>query len=50
MAKTIKVRKTGNSLVITIPSDIAGLYGISKGSELEISPFTSDSLQLKIKK
>lgn len=49
MGKTVTVRKSGSSLVMTIPSDIAEMFNIKEGSQVEIEPFTSNSIQLKIK-
>jgi antitoxin component of MazEF toxin-antitoxin module len=50
MGKKIKARKSGSSLILTIPADIAELMGIIAGTELEISPFRTDSLELRIVK
>lgn len=49
MSKTMKVRKSGNSLIMTIPRDIADLFNIQEGKELEIEAMGSDSFRVKVK-
>ncbi len=38
LGKKVKVVKSGNSLVIRIPKEIAGFMGLEKGQELFIHP------------
>lgn len=45
-----KVWKTGGSLVITIPKDIAGLFGVKEGSTFELMPISKDELTLRYKR
>ncbi len=45
-----KVWKTGGSLVVTIPKDIAALFSITEGSEIEISATSKDELTLRYKR
>ncbi len=49
MSKTMKVRKVGTSLVMTIQKDIAELFKIKEGSELELEPMGMDSFRVKVK-
>ena len=49
MAKTMTVRKTGTSLIMTIPKDIADLFNIKEGKELEIEAQGVDSFRVKVK-
>jgi antitoxin component of MazEF toxin-antitoxin module len=44
---TRKVRKVGSSLVITIPSQIAEVYGIDEGMDISITPQGPGRLQLQ---
>ena len=45
----LKVRKLGNSLIITIPAEIAKMYGIVEGSAIEVIP-DKDKLIMQSKK
>lgn len=47
MGKQIKVRKSGNSLVMTIPSSIAEMFNLSDGSEVEIEAQGIDSFRVR---
>ena len=47
MGKEIKVRKSGNSLVMTIPSSIAGMFNLSDGSVVEIEAQGIDSFRVR---
>lgn len=49
MGKVVKLRKSGKSLIITIPMAIAEMFNLKEGSLVEIEPFTSNSMQLKVK-
>ncbi|MCX9076223.1 MAG: AbrB/MazE/SpoVT family DNA-binding domain-containing protein [Candidatus Methanoperedens sp.] len=49
MGKIVKLRKSGKSLIITMPKSIAEMFNLKEGSQLEIEPFNSTSMQLKIK-
>jgi antitoxin component of MazEF toxin-antitoxin module len=49
MGKIIKLRKSGKSLIITIPMAICQMFNLKEGSQVEIEPFTSNSMQLKVK-
>ncbi len=48
MGKIVILRKSGNSLILTVPKSICELYSLNDGSPLELEPFTKDTLQLKI--
>lgn len=43
----LKVWKTGSSLVITIPKNLAELYGINEGSILELIAESKDDFSIK---
>lgn len=49
MGKIVKLRKSGKSLIITVPKSIAEMFNLKEGSQVEIEPFTSNSMQLKVK-
>jgi AbrB family looped-hinge helix DNA binding protein len=49
MGKVVRLRKSGKSLIITMPKSIAEMFNLKEGSQIEIEPFTSDSMQLKVK-
>ncbi len=49
MGKIVKLRKSGKSLIITIPMAICQMFNLKEGSQVEIEPFTSNSMQLKTK-
>ena len=49
MSKIMRVRKSGTSLIMTIPKYIAELFKINEGTEVEIDVMGSDSLRLKVK-
>jgi len=49
MSKIMKVRKSGTSLIMTIPKDLADLFGIKEGKELEIEAMGNDSFRVKVK-
>jgi antitoxin component of MazEF toxin-antitoxin module len=50
MGKISKVRKSGHSLILTVPAHIAQLYGIKEGSEVEFEMFSKDVMMLKVVK
>ncbi len=50
MGKVVKLRRSGKSLVITVPKSIGEMFGLTEGSLMEIVPFTTDSMQLKVKR
>lgn len=43
----LKVWKTGSSLVVTIPKNLAELYGINEGSVLEFIAESKDDFSIK---
>ncbi len=43
----IKVWKTGSSLVVTIPKNLAELYGINEGSVLDFLAESKDDFSIK---
>lgn len=47
VGKQIKVRKSGNSLVMTIPSSIAEMFNLSDGSVVEIEAQGIDSFRVR---
>lgn len=49
MGKIVKIRKSGKSLIITVPKSIAEMFNLKEGSQVELEPFTSNSMQLKVK-
>ena len=46
MPLELPLRKVGNSLMITIPADIAKLYGLKAGNTFEVIP-EKDAFVLK---
>ncbi|MCZ7357181.1 MAG: AbrB/MazE/SpoVT family DNA-binding domain-containing protein [Candidatus Methanoperedens sp.] len=40
MGEVVKLRKSDNSLIITIPIEICDKLGLKEGSQVEIEPFT----------
>jgi len=42
-----KVRMTGESLAITLPSQIAELHGIAEGDYLEFTPIGAGEFRIK---
>jgi len=42
-----KVRQTGESLAVTIPSQIAALHGIAEGDYVEFTPIGSGELRIR---
>ena len=48
MGKIITVRKSGNSFILTLPKSYCEMVDIKEGSQIEIEPFTKDSLMLKV--
>ena len=48
MGKKITLRKSGNSLILTMLKSVCQLFNLSEGSEVELEPLTQNSLQLKI--
>ncbi len=49
MGKIVKLRKSGKSLIITVPMAICEMFNLKEGSLLEIEAFTSNSMQSKVK-
>ena len=47
---TRKVRKVGSSLVVTIPSQLAEVYGIDEGTEVEIALIQPGKMMIQWKK
>jgi antitoxin component of MazEF toxin-antitoxin module len=47
MALTRKLRKAGNSLVLTIPSQLAEMCGLEEGQDVEIEAIGRDSLRVQ---
>lgn len=50
MPLEIPLRKVGNSLMLTIPSDIAKLYGLKEGTMFEVIPDKEEMFILKVSK
>jgi antitoxin component of MazEF toxin-antitoxin module len=48
MGKKVNVKKTGNSLRITLPAHIAEMYEITEGSTLDLEPMGSDSIRVRV--
>ncbi len=44
----VKIRTVGQSLVITLPKEIAELYGLEKGEMVELSPGNLKKIEIKI--
>ncbi len=40
MGEVVKLRKSGKSLIITLPMEICEKLSLEEGSEVEIEPFT----------
>lgn len=49
MGKVVKLRKSGKSLIITLPKAICDMFDLKEGSLVELEPFTTNSMQLKVK-
>jgi antitoxin component of MazEF toxin-antitoxin module len=49
MGKIVNIRKSGKSLIITMPMAICEMFNLKAGSQVEIEAFTSNSMQLKVK-
>lgn len=47
MGKKIKIRKSGNSLVMTVPSSLAELFNLVEGSMVEIEAMGIDSFRVQ---
>ena len=47
MGKEIKVRKSGNSLVMTIPKSIAELFDLHDGSTVDLEAQGIDSFRVR---
>ena len=47
MGKQIKIRKSGNSLIMTIPSSVAEMFNLSDGSMVEIEAMGADSFRVQ---
>lgn len=45
-----KIWKTGGSLVVTIPKDIAALFGIEENDEVELAATSKDELIIRYKR
>lgn len=43
----LKIWKTGSSLVVTIPKNLAELYGIAEGSVLDFIAESKDDFSIK---
>jgi len=44
----VKIRTVGQSLVITLPKEIAELYGLEKGETVELSPENMKKIEIEI--
>jgi len=49
MGKIVKVRKSGTSLIMTVTKEIAELFNIKEGTELELEAMGMDSFRVKVK-
>ena len=47
MGKKIKIRKSGNSLIMTVPSSVAELFNLAEGSVVEIEAMGIDSFRVQ---
>lgn len=47
MGKKIKIRKSGNSLVMTVPSALAELFNLVEGSVVEVEAMGIDSFRVQ---
>lgn len=52
MAKEIVLRKgnSGGVITMTIPRQIADMYGMRIGTKIELIPFTTDIIQMRVMK
>ena len=52
MAKEVILRKgnSDESIILTIPRSIADMYSMKIGTKLELIPYTTDTLQVRILK
>jgi len=47
MGKKIKIRKSGNSLIMTLPSSIAEMFGLEEGGMVELEAMGIDSFRVQ---
>jgi len=47
MAIARKVRRTGESLAVTIPAQVAAMHGIHEGDRLEFTPIGTGEFRIK---
>ena len=47
MSLKVRVRLCGDSLAITLPSQVAKLHGINRGDIMEISPIGTGEFKIK---
>ncbi len=49
MGKLVKFRKSGSSLIMTVPKDIADMFNLKDGSQVELEAMGTDSFRVKAK-
>ncbi len=47
IGKIVKLRKSGRSLIITLPKSICEMFGLQEGSDVEIEPYMTDAVIVK---
>ena len=50
MTLTRKVRRSGRSLAVTIPGDLASLYDLKEGDQAEFEPLGDRTFRIKLVK
>ena len=50
MGKRIKLRKSGRSLILTFPKSICDMFNLIEGSEVEIEPYMTNAVIIKMMK
>ena len=49
MGKLVKFRKSGSSRIMTVPKDIADMFSLNDGSQVELEAMGTDSFRVKAK-
>ncbi len=47
IGKVVKLRKSGDSLIITMPKQIAEMFDLKEDSEVELKPFTANQILME---
>jgi len=47
MGKIVKLRKSGDSIIMTVPKQICEMFDMKETSEVEFTPYMADAVILK---